>query len=36
MLYLLNHIKKIDDKECLDLDLDVEKLLKKMLESFDY
>ena len=31
-----NQIKKIDAKECFDLVLDVEKLLKKMLDSFDY
>ena len=29
-------IKQINAKECFDLVLDVEKLLKKMLDSFDY
>ena len=30
-----NAIKKVNAKECLELVLDVEKLLKRMLESFD-
>ena len=30
-----NAIKKINAKECFELVLDVEKLLKRMLESFD-
>ena len=31
-----NQIKRIDAQECIDLIIDVEKLLKKMLDSFDY
>ena len=31
-----NEIKRTDAKDCFDLVLDVEKLLKKMLDSFDY
>ena len=31
-----NALTKIRAKECFDLVLDVEKLLKKMLDSFDY
>ena len=31
-----HEIKQINAKECFDLVLDVEKLLKKMLDSFDY
>ena len=31
-----NGIKRIHAKECFDLVLDVEKLLKRMLDSFDY
>lgn len=31
-----NCIKQVDAKECLNLVLDVEKLLKQMLDSFDY
>jgi hypothetical protein len=31
-----NEIKRIDAEECFNLVLDVEKLLKQMLDSFDY
>lgn len=31
-----NEIKQVDAEECLNLVLDVEKLLKQMLDSFDY
>lgn len=31
-----NEIKRVDAEECFNLVLDVEKLLKKMLDSFDY
>ena len=31
-----NEIKKIDAEECFNLLIDVEKLLKKMLDSFDF
>lgn len=31
----VDEIKQIDAEECMDLVLDVEKLLKKMLDSFD-
>ena len=31
-----NEIKCVDAKECIDLIIDVEKLLKQMLDSFDY
>jgi len=32
----VNAIRKVDAEECMDLVLDVEKILKKMLDSFDY
>ena len=31
-----NEIKRVDAEECIDLVLDIEKLLKRMLDSFDY
>jgi hypothetical protein len=31
-----NQLQKINAKECFDLVLDVEKLLKTMIESLDY
>ena len=31
-----NKIKRVNAKDCFDLVLDVEKLLKRMLDSFDY
>ena len=31
-----NQIKRVDAEECIDLIIDVEKLLKQMIDSFDY
>ena len=31
-----DEIERIDAKECIDLIIDVEKLLKQMIDSFDY
>ena len=31
-----DQIKRVDAEECMDLIIDVEKLLKQMIDSFDY